>query len=251
METIHMAVLDALYSHRESGAVVFHGGTCIRLVYGGHRYSEDLDFVSRMDGGALDQLVTRAGAKLSAMLPVMLGPGTVSVAARPERLGQRVRKWWVRYQHIGSREAVRVKIEIGAFPARGPMPAAVPARTLLPAVVPLVITVPAEELLADKVNALAQRPFIRGRDFFDIWFLRGAGGARLSQELVLGKFSDYGTNAPFDALAARKRQVSSGLLGKEMAVLLPATQRGLLSKDDYESVLESVRTTIDEVLSWR
>ena len=46
MESIQVHLLDALFSQPESTQVAFQGGTCLRLVYGGYRYSEDIDLVS-------------------------------------------------------------------------------------------------------------------------------------------------------------------------------------------------------------
>lgn len=251
MQALHLALLDALYQQSRSVGLVFHGGTCIRLVYGGYRYSEDLDFVSTLDDEGLNALLARTETRLRTTLPVVLGFGVMSISSKERRPGWPVRKWWIRFQRGDAREVIRVKVEIGSFPARCPVTAALPARPMLPALVPLVVTVPVDELLADKVNALAQRAFLRGRDLFDIWFLREARSAVLRRDLVLAKFSDYGTKQPFEVLARRLEEMSPEAIRAEMKTLLPRPQRSLLEAAKYLPVLESARAVINEVLTWR
>lgn len=106
------------------------------------------------------------------------------------------------------------------------------------------------ELLADKVNALAQRNFLRGRDLFDIWFLVEAKKAALRDSLILRKFADYGTDAPFETLAARRNEPLREALEQEMGRFLPLRQRHLMSQSGYVEVVETVRRTVDEVLAW-
>lgn len=48
-ELIHYDILQALAQSGWLGKLNFQGGTCLRLCYGGVRYSEDLDFNTRLD----------------------------------------------------------------------------------------------------------------------------------------------------------------------------------------------------------
>jgi len=250
MEAIHMVVLDALYSNTLSGELVFHGGTCIRLVHGGYRYSEDLDFASLLDDASIEKLMARTEKVLINTLPAVLGPGSVALAPKPRRKASSVRKWWVRFQRRGVRDAIRVKIEVGAFPSRRPTPTAVRPRPPAPYVVPLVTAEPPEELLADKVNALAQRAFLRGRDLFDIWFLGEALGAELVPELVFGKFADYRTADPLQVLRLRRNEAGGEALTGEIDSLLPAAQRKVLGADGYKGIIKCVQAVVDQVLKW-
>lgn len=43
-EIMHLSALDAIFYLPESQQICFQGGTCIHLLYGGYRYSEDLGF---------------------------------------------------------------------------------------------------------------------------------------------------------------------------------------------------------------
>ncbi len=44
VEYLQYEILDSLYKQKESAYLSFIGGTAIRIVYGGNRFSEDLDF---------------------------------------------------------------------------------------------------------------------------------------------------------------------------------------------------------------
>jgi predicted nucleotidyltransferase component of viral defense system len=46
-EYLQYLILDILYSHSLSDKLIFIGGTCLRIVYGVDRFSEDLDFDNR------------------------------------------------------------------------------------------------------------------------------------------------------------------------------------------------------------
>lgn len=75
MEAMHAVVLDELYSHPASAELNFHGGTCIRMVWGGYRYSEDLDFASLLDETALTEMMESLRPRLERRLQAVLGPG--------------------------------------------------------------------------------------------------------------------------------------------------------------------------------
>jgi predicted nucleotidyltransferase component of viral defense system len=48
-ELLHYDILHSLDRHRLLDRLVFQGGTCLRLIYGAPRFSEDLDFVGGTD----------------------------------------------------------------------------------------------------------------------------------------------------------------------------------------------------------
>jgi len=44
VEYLQCEILDSIFKEKESGQLSFMGGTAIRIVYNGNRFSEDLDF---------------------------------------------------------------------------------------------------------------------------------------------------------------------------------------------------------------
>jgi predicted nucleotidyltransferase component of viral defense system len=107
----------------------------------------------------------------------------------------------------------------------------------------------ARELLADKINALAQRGYVRGRDLFDIWFLRQVKCVPVDRDLVALKFADYGTGRPLEVLAQRRSQLDPGLIASEMERFLPLTARRLLAADGHAGVMAAVAEVLAEVLA--
>jgi predicted nucleotidyltransferase component of viral defense system len=57
-EMLQLLLLDALYGHSGSQHIVFQGGTALRWVYGGPRFSEDLDFVTRFPPDKIQSILT-------------------------------------------------------------------------------------------------------------------------------------------------------------------------------------------------
>ncbi|MDY6954821.1 MAG: nucleotidyl transferase AbiEii/AbiGii toxin family protein, partial [Thermodesulfobacteriota bacterium] len=45
-ELLQLVLLDDLYAQSRSERIIFQGGTALRWIYGGARFSEDLDFVT-------------------------------------------------------------------------------------------------------------------------------------------------------------------------------------------------------------
>jgi predicted nucleotidyltransferase component of viral defense system len=78
-------ILWLLYS--SSQELIFKGGTALRLVYGGNRYSEDLDFNGPDDVATLQSLWEKAVAGLHFLVsPAYLcyNTKTPALVARPE-----------------------------------------------------------------------------------------------------------------------------------------------------------------------
>jgi predicted nucleotidyltransferase component of viral defense system len=250
MEAIQRQLLDALYADPRALPIAFQGGTCLRLVHGGHSYSEDLDLVStEIADEVADELMASAARRAGPRLALTLGPCDARLDAPKVGAEGRLRAWWFRAQRHGTRDVLRVKIELGRYPAHEASAANLrPSESVLtPA--PLVKACSPRELLADKVNALAQRAYVKGRDLYDVWFLRGALGIALDPALVAAKFVDYRTERPRDALRERLEGLNGEQVRAEMARFLPRATRALLEAEDYAPVLAATRWTIEEVLA--
>ena len=249
MEAIQVHLLGALYADTASIGLGFQGGTCLRLVHGGHRYSEDLDFV---DPGTadheLDRLMSSAARAAGARLAAVIDPGETTFQEATTSAEGRVKTWWFRYRRQGEREVLRVKLELGRYPAHDLSPLPVRPSSLPFAPHALVMACSARELLADKLNALAQRPYVKGRDLYDIWFLTEVLRTSLDVKLVETKFRDYGTKQPRARLSERVQALDATSLGAEMERFLPAPTRRLLAANDYAPVLTAVKRAVDEVL---
>ncbi len=201
--------------------LVFHGGTSIHLVWNSPRYSEDLDFmISAKRADELAETVDDAAARISERLrasdaPPRLGSmadASITVKAATRNMSNEDRSMLafdVKWTHPAKHGVVRVKLEFYAVPpevleeyqaGKGFHGGGIPGMGLRPAVradiTPDRDLFLAEDLnvresipvatpsaiYGDKVVALAMRPYLKYRDFFDLWWLRTQMGLDLADE---------------------------------------------------------------------
>lgn len=162
--------------------VAFHGGTSLSMSWGSPRYSEDLDFLLNEgladDRGGftniIDKVVERVNESLSLTIPdlsVELRNKTRDgspllnyhlVASKPNVLNKAMVKsefWTVNDEYLKNIETAMVyPMQRGDIALRSV--AEIPAVTMNAAI-------------ADKLTALATRPYLKWRDLFDLHFLIG------------------------------------------------------------------------------
>jgi Nucleotidyl transferase AbiEii toxin, Type IV TA system len=74
-ELLQVLMLDTLYSLSGSYQAVFQGGTALRWIYGGSRFSEDLDFVTDLPSGRIESPIERTRSKTGPACMAQFGPG--------------------------------------------------------------------------------------------------------------------------------------------------------------------------------
>ena len=202
---------------------VFQGGTAIRLVYGGTRFSEDLDFVLRPGR----TIVGLSLVELLEGLPSFMRR-EVPFADHSTLREQKAEAMFARYRCRLELQApiggLVINLEFAGVPSRSPHPHVMRSDT-----VDVAIVVEDEsEILVDKLVALALRSYVKGRDIWDTWFLTHERHVAVPEVgAVVAKAADYGTTLV--ELASRiqhskTRIETSGLaaLDAEMKRFLPA-----------------------------
>lgn len=235
-EALHVLILDALFARPSSDAMAFQGGTCLHLVHGGYRFSEDLDFAgSELDAETAAGLVLEARGDIEKLTVQLLGPGDAEWRSPPDPR-KRVQVFWYRFLPAGAGLKIRVKIEMARFPAYRIRPGAVRSQLDLLGRSPLVPALTPEELFAEKISAVLGRRSVRGRDLFDLWFLEEVLEASLEGELLNQKLADYAV--PIDGLHMGERigQVEAADLRQEMERFLPGRFRRRLRPGGYELI---------------
>lgn len=162
-----------LQSMQRTGAMIplaFHGGTALRFLYAIARYSEDLDF-------ALERAQSEYNfrAYLEAIRSDLAAEGYALDLKVNER--KVVHSAFVRFRGLlheldlspHRSQVLAVKIEIDTNPPAG----AVMETTVIRRHVTLHLQHhDRASLLAGKVHAILQRPFLKGRDVYDlVWYL--------------------------------------------------------------------------------
>jgi predicted nucleotidyltransferase component of viral defense system len=262
-ELFQLILLQHLYSRPESSRLVFQGGTAIRWCHNGGRFSEDLDFVTQLERTALERLMKSIEAQVAREAVAHFGPGRLTVTSRG-RLVERV-VWRMAYEPQNLRDRIMVKVECerlqkGISPATEPrvlgMQSAVSyliagGEFRIPRPNSVMVVETLEEILSDKVRALLERPYLKGRDIYDVWHLRERLQVRIDREVVERKLSCYA--APFTARRSPEwftnadndlRDVIENDLGRFLSPEIMTVCRN----DAYRTFLDAVKALFREVL---
>jgi len=169
-EYLQARVLAAL---QRAGAMIplaFHGGTALRFLYAIPRWSEDLDFALEQAPesydfrGYLAAIVAelgREGYKIECKVSdhKVVHSAFVRFPGLPHELGLSARR----------DESLAVRIEIDTRPPQG---ARLETTIVRRHVIMHLLHHDQASLLAGKLHAVLQRPYVKGRDIFDlIWYL--------------------------------------------------------------------------------
>lgn len=163
-------ILGCLQSAGAMIPLAFHGGTALRFLYRSARYSEDLDFALERATAGYDLL-----GYLQAIRDRLATEGyTVEVRSSDHRV---VHSAFVRFVGLlfdlglspNSDQVLSVKMEVDTNPPAG----AVLTTTLVRRHVTLRLQHhDRASLLANKLHAVLQRPYLKGRDIYDLlWYL--------------------------------------------------------------------------------
>lgn len=169
-EYLQARILGALQSAGAMIPLAFHGGTALRFLYASARYSEDLDFAleraaSQYDFRAYLQAIKRDLSAEGYDITVKLNDSRVVHSA------------FVRFSGLLHEldlsphpdQVVAVKLEVDTHPPAG--------AGLTTTVVRRHVTLHLQHhdrasLLANKLHAMLQRPYLKGRDLYDLmWYL--------------------------------------------------------------------------------
>jgi predicted nucleotidyltransferase component of viral defense system len=191
-------------------------------VYGGTRFSEDLDFVLR-PGTTLADLNLPA---LLESLPSFMRrevPFAERVSVKEQKAESTFARDRRRMELQAPGGSLVINLEFAGVPSRSPRPHILRSDT-----VDIAIVVKDEsEILVDKLVALALRPYVKGRDIWDTWFLTHDHHVAMPQKsAVVAKAADYGTT-PVELTSsigrAKASILASGLsaLDAEMKRFLP------------------------------
>ncbi len=245
-EFLQAVILGAL---QRAGAMVplaFQGGTALRFLYSIRRYSEDLDFALERAGAGYD-----FRAYLEAVRADLRREGYDAELARVS--DQRaVHSAFVRFPGLlhdlglsGQREeALSVKIEVDA---RAPSGAGLETSVVRRHVLLRIQHHDRASLLAGKLHAILQRPYPKGRDYYDlVWYLSDRDWPLPNLVLLNNALAQTGWAKPplttaswTAAVRARLRSVKWDALASDVRPLLEsAADRELLTRETVTRLLD-------------
>jgi len=154
-ELLQIFLLDTLYSLSGSEKIFFQGGTALRWVYGGMRFSGDLDFVTHLAIKDIHKIVFFE---------------TLKQDHRPEI----------------TKTVLRDLPSIAGLISSG--------KLIMPYSSSIILTETPEEILAGKIRAIYERNYLKGRDIYDIWWLTEQLKVKTSWDRTRAKFTMYETD---------------------------------------------------------
>ncbi|MCK5784371.1 MAG: nucleotidyl transferase AbiEii/AbiGii toxin family protein, partial [Desulfobacterales bacterium] len=166
-----------LYGLEQSGFfehAVFHGGTCLRVIHGLDRFSEDLDFaLKRVDSSFDPGRYLAAVAKILGIYGYQLevtGEDQVDGYVKTRFLKDDSIKKILVFEHQQDlRKKIRIKVEIDVNPPAGHNFA---ANYLDFPTDFMIMTQDIPSLFAGKCHALLCRSYVKGRDWYDfLWYI--------------------------------------------------------------------------------
>ena len=247
-------ILFALSTSDFFSHAAFQGGTCLRIVHGLTRFSEDMDFILKMRNPAFSwqQYLTLIGTTLEQygysveLQDKSHADETVKKAfIKDDSIGKVLRLAYANRQ--GTQRKIRIKLEINTNPPGGgefesafigfPAPSSITVETL-------------PTLFAGKSHALLCRKYEKGRDWYDfLWYLGNktpVNYRRLSAALdQIGPWAGKGITVDrtwyLDEMKRRIGEMDWARAKDDIAPFISRQEQGLLSKwsaDFFLSALE-------------
>ncbi|WP_028325144.1 nucleotidyl transferase AbiEii/AbiGii toxin family protein [Desulfatirhabdium butyrativorans] len=202
-ELLQLLLLDALYGHSGSQHIIFQGGTALRWVYGGPRFSEDLDFVISIQPDKLQPIMKAVTTKASRACVAQFGEGQSEQQIKSNR--STAFKTLFIYRPASQRERIAVKLEFESLQP-GQLPGfqqyvfrdlpqvsrlITSGHLFSPYSSTIILVETPEEILTDKIRALYERQYLKGRDIFDLWWIVSQLGTSVNWQMLENKLSMY------------------------------------------------------------
>ncbi len=168
-EYLQHVILRVLFEQKDLAQLIFHGGTALRIIHGLNRFSEDLDFHLQEINKtySFSQVISKLCKNLT-----LQGYRTSSSVVKEKT----VRSTFIKFEGLlfecgltpDENEKLSIKIEVDANPPLGWQV----QRKLINKYSPFsLIHHDAPSFLSGKIHAILQRPYTKGRDFYDLIFL--------------------------------------------------------------------------------
>jgi len=201
--------------------IVFQGGTALRLFYGNPRFSEDLDFVKNTVNSSFDF------AEYLKKLPFILEPQfpfLKTITTQLQKHDENLKRGYLMTTSDEPLQRIRLHIELANVPSHQSTLKILPYPPLQPAIRVETST----EIFADKLLALGCRDYIKGRDLWDVYYLKTEKQISPPWALVWQKTKDYHTTrkvvqAQLQKVRAQLEKEGTHILSSELKRFLPPT----------------------------
>jgi len=265
-ELLQLILLNNLYAQSGSGRIIFQGGTALRWIYGGMRFSEDLDFVTDLPEEDVENILAGIFQKTRMACIAQFGPGQ-SEHKRKHGRKQAVKMFFI-YRPRTQRERIAVKVEFellkpGHKPASRkfilrdlPLVAGLitSGKLIIPYSSSIILSETPEEILSDKIRALYERTYLKGRDIYDIWWINKKLKVPPDWIKVMEKFVMYQAffvPAREADYFQQKKSTSSIIdaLKRDLPRFLPQNIFNIYQEEDFRELITTLKEVTSDLLS--
>ena len=230
-EYLQMRVLQSLQSAGAMIPLAFHGGTALRLLYQMPRYSEDLDFALERQKEQYD---------FRRYLTIIQRDLTAETYDIEIKLSERniVHSAFIRFRGLFHRlgisphetEVLAIKLKIDTNP---PAHAGLDTTLLQHHVTVNFQHHDQASLLAGKLRAILQREYVKGRDWYDLyWYLRQAQWPALNLEMLNSALVQSGWEKGAVTAENWRESVLALLVQLEWERVVEDVQRFLMNQEE-------------------
>jgi predicted nucleotidyltransferase component of viral defense system len=215
-EFVQVTFLKELYEQRFSKEVFFKGGTAIRLIYGGKRFSEDLDFTVTLDEKLFMNKLNVFFSQLSGKYPFTF--------KEKDALSGKAFLLTADIPNLSSKSYVKLD-----FSTRENVlsPVQEVLKTKYPIIVQSFINcLSKDEIFAEKIRAILNRE--KHRDLYDLWVLYELG-ASPSKDLINKKLGFYGEKYDRKLLLGSLKKFKKTDFVQELKPFVSINERGKLA----------------------
>ncbi len=265
-EIAQLILLHQLYQQKDSRHLIFQGGTALRWCYGGSRFSEDLDFVSSLAPNAIATIIRTAVKSAHNLMIAHFGAGVLTLRDKSTRGG--AVKYFADFRPEGAREKISVKLEFeGLAPGKTPDSQNIVLSSLgavaylavsgdfrVPRANTVIVAETPEEILSDKVRALLERRYLKGRDFFDLWHLCTLCTTAPDINIIQRKWAfyraDFVARRSFSFFIKPSKEEKAMMLDaieQDLSRFLPPSVLEVHRQQKYLSFLDAARSLFSEM----
>ncbi|MBN1373776.1 nucleotidyl transferase AbiEii/AbiGii toxin family protein [Candidatus Dojkabacteria bacterium] len=216
-EFVQITFLKELYEQKFSEKIFFKGGTAIRLLYGGKRFSEDLDFTVNLPEKEFTARINSLFKSLNKKYPFEF----------KERKTLAGKTYLLTASHPFFKNKIFVKLD---FSLRENV--LQPVKNILKTEYPIVFggfvrSLSKDEIIAEKIRAILSRD--KPRDLYDLWILQELGG-KLDVTMINRKLEYYGEIFNIRILKKRLESFSKDYFIKDLRPFVPINERQKLGE---------------------
>ena len=264
-EALQLILLDNLYAQSGSQHIIFQGGTALRWVYGGMRFSEDLDFVTCQPVEDVNKILNKTFSKMKSACIAQFGPG-ISEQKIKSRREPSTQMLFI-YRPEGQRERIAVKLEFERLKAGrqpefekfvlrdlAPVTGIITSGELvLPYTSSIILAETPAEILSDKIRALYERLYIKGRDIYDIWWLTKKLGISTQWSFAHNKFEMYQasfvTAREADFFLKRKNvSIIAAAIESDLSRFIPQNIYSLHQEGNFYEFINTLKEVTSDLL---